>query len=67
MVTGVALVGIITGYLANAFIKPRKRAAAAPPPEGRAATVAEVRRLIDEQEAALGAVRERIAELEAER
>jgi voltage-gated potassium channel len=66
LITGVALVGIITGYLANSFINPRKRLAPAVPPEGRGATVAEVRRLIDEQEAALATLRRRIAELEPE-
>lgn len=63
LVTGVALVGIIVGYLANSFVTPQ-RPAPAVEPDARAAAVVEVRRLLDEQEATLAALRRRIAELE---
>lgn len=64
LLTGVALIGIITGYLANAFVNPRRRRAPAADPGNRAATMADVRRLLDEQEDALATLRRRIAELE---
>ena len=65
VVTGIALLSILTGFLVETFLSPRRRRKRATTAlTERAVAVAEVRRLIDEQEAALDILRRRIADLE---
>ncbi|MGH9280482.1 MAG: ion transporter [Acidimicrobiales bacterium] len=78
LLTGIALFGTITGYLANSFLSPRrpKEAAPAEPPAGtpadeRAIALGDIRRLIDQQDRslkeqaeALTALRRQLAALE---
>ena len=73
LLTGIALFGTITGYLANSFLTPRNRKEPPPPDPGdvRATALAEMRRIIDEQNRSLAeqtqslaALRSRLDELE---
>lgn len=68
MTSGVALFGVFTSFLANAFLAPKK------PPEPEEKTPSDtlsqfdaLRQLLDEQEKATSAIRERLAEIEQER
>jgi voltage-gated potassium channel len=65
LLTGIALFGTITGYLANTFLAPRrKEPSVEAPTEARARALADIRRLIDEQDRSLQALREQLAVLE---
>lgn len=67
MSSGVALFGVFTSFLANAFLSPSKKpkeATDAPPAEGAAARLEELRQLLEEQDRTASAIRERIAEME---
>jgi voltage-gated potassium channel len=68
MTAGVALFGVFTSFLANTFLSPRKKPAVikseAPPPRSAAATVAELRKIIEEQEKTNLALKERLDEME---
>lgn len=66
MVIGVALVGTLSGYLANAFLAPRraKLVAAAATESGTKTKLAEVRDLLDEQKRMNDTLQARLAELE---
>ena len=66
MFSGVALIGVLASYLANFFLAPPKKAeeerAAPDTPEGK---LRELRDLLDEQEKANAALREKLAEYES--
>jgi voltage-gated potassium channel Kch len=65
MPIGIGLVGTLSGFLANAFLTPRKPAADSSPAETDArAHLAELRRLLDEHQRTNDALRERLAEIE---
>jgi len=65
MVIGVALFGTLSGFLANAFLAPR-RAAAEPSPVATdmGARLADLRGLLDEQQRANAVLLDRLAEIE---
>ncbi len=69
MTGGVALFGVLTGFLANVFLSPAKKeeeAAAGPVKAGDAKSMlAATRRLLDDQEKAQAQMRARLEELEA--
>ena len=62
LTVGVALFATISGFLANVFLKPRKRKQT--PPASPEAALAEIRSLISTQEATTAALGARLAELE---
>jgi voltage-gated potassium channel len=66
MTGGVALFGVLTGFLANTFLSPQKEAKgdAAVKPRDAKSMLAAARRLLDEQERANGRLRARLDELE---
>jgi voltage-gated potassium channel len=67
MVTGVALFGTITGYLANRFLAPRApdpTAPAAPVGDPQAQAIVDIRRLLDEQDRTMAQLRARLDALE---
>jgi voltage-gated potassium channel len=67
MTGGVALFGVLTGYLANVFLSPKKEegeAADATISGDARAMLAEARRLIDEQESANARLRARLEDME---
>lgn len=66
MVLGVGLFGVLTGFLANAFLSPKEES----PPKGADATpadtqISEFRRLLEEQQRVNAALKERLAGIEA--
>jgi voltage-gated potassium channel len=62
---GVALFSVLTGFIANAFLAPRGRPRTGTLPEGTIeADLAELRALVDEQEAKTAAIRDKLVELE---
>jgi voltage-gated potassium channel len=61
LTVGVALFATFSGFLANAFLAPRKKAE----PAGGSATVAELRVLLDEQEQATARLRAKLEALES--
>jgi voltage-gated potassium channel len=66
LLTGVALFATITGYIANSFLSPKSEAADAAPTTGDpvAAGLADIGRLVDDQERTIASLRTRLAELE---
>ena len=63
---GVALFGVLTGFLANLFLSPKQEAKsdAAVKPRDAKSMVAAARRLLDEQDQANGRLRARLKEIE---
>ena len=72
MITGVGLFGVLTGYLANAFLAPPKKEDEKPEPTqapaqlDAQALLAEMKRLLSEQEKAQEELRTMVAELKQE-
>jgi voltage-gated potassium channel len=65
MTGGVALFGVLTGFLANVFLAPKKaEAPVAEKPGDPKSMLAAMRRLLDEQEAAQARLRARLEEIE---
>jgi len=66
MTSGVALFGVFTSFLANTFLSPRTKPekAAETPPEGAAARLQELKRLLEEQEKTTAALRSQLGEIE---
>lgn len=69
MAAGVGLFGVLTGFLANAFLRPDEvdedsAPAVGDAPDGPAGEIAEIRRLLDEQEALRAAALWRLGVLE---
>jgi voltage-gated potassium channel len=65
MTAGVGLFGTFTGFLANAFLGPRKEESPAPSgPAEAASALAEIRNLLAEQKAGQAQLLERLAEIE---
>jgi voltage-gated potassium channel Kch len=66
MTGGVALFGVLTGFLANVFLAPKQRteAVGAVQPNDATGMLAEARRLLDEQDTASGRLRARLDEIE---
>lgn len=66
MILGVGLFGVLTGFLANAFLSPREKPAPAGVEAAPAeAQISEFRRLLEEQERVNAALREKLAGIEA--
>ena len=63
MLCGIALLGVITSYLANFFIAPSKKKAAPVAPDDPKAKLAQLTALLDEQEKANAALRQKIGEM----
>ena len=65
MTLGVGTFGVLTGFLANAFVKPAERDADVPQEKGgQSSDLAEFRRLLEEQERLNAALRVKLEQLE---
>ncbi len=64
MFCGIALLGVLTSFLANFFIAPPKKKAEELAPEDPKAKLAQLTNLLDEQEKANTALRDKIKEIE---
>jgi voltage-gated potassium channel len=64
MAAGVGLFGTLTGYLANAFLNPRRKKQSVAAAAGPAATLGEMRKLVEASRQAQEELEARLAELE---
>lgn len=67
MTSGVALFGVFTSFLANAFLSPKEKPPAdvvEPPPDSALAQLRQLQQLVDQQESTITAVREQMERLE---
>jgi voltage-gated potassium channel Kch len=65
MLLGIAVLGTLTGYLANAFLAPAKAKPAATGPEDARAQLEEIRRQLDENAKVTAALNDRLGEIAA--
>ena len=61
---GIALFSVLTGFIANAFLAPRRVARRRAPRSDTRAAIASMRELMDEQDARSQEIRQRLDELE---
>ena len=61
---GIALFSVLTGFIANAFLAPRRRRGRSLPEGSVEADISALRTLLDEQEAQAAAIRDKLDELE---
>jgi voltage-gated potassium channel len=65
MLIGIAVLGTLTGYLANAFLSPRKVTPAASDPEDTQTQLADIRRQLDENARVASQLHARLGEIAA--
>jgi hypothetical protein len=63
MLLGIAVLGTLTGYLANAFLAPAKAQPAATGPEDARARLEEIRRQLDENAKVTADLHQRLGEI----